>query len=388
LYDDGELSAAKSSGPDIRSLADQAALFQRRLEAVRADLPAPGFDWYPYDSLGSFYILADLLTGDSRRLLDLIADKPVLDIGCGDGHIAFFLESLGCRVIALDNPQTNYNRMQGVRALKAALNSSVEIIEQDIDYHFRLPDMQFGVTFLFGVLYHLKNPFNVLETLATRSRYCFLSTRVTRLTARGGADIGEFPVAYLVDESETNNDATNYWIFTSSGLKRLMGRSGWRVVDYLSAGNTSASDPVTAEGDERAFCLAERAGRAITNGVLESGWHEQEGFESWRWTERKFCAVFTDIDAGAEHVLSLEFFLPAALEEALGAVELTATINGFPLPARRFGRAGHYQYKERAPEASLSQRPVKVEFMLDKALAPSEGDSRELGLVVASIRLS
>src|SRR3989442_46271 len=130
---------------DIRNLAGKAAQFQRRISAIQASRPASGFDWYPYDSLGNFFILADLLTGERQFLLDLIGDAPVLDVGCGDGHIAFFLESLGCKVIAIDNPRTNYNQMQGVRALKAALNSSVEICEQDIDYDFRLPDMQFSV---------------------------------------------------------------------------------------------------------------------------------------------------------------------------------------------------------------------------------------------------
>src|SRR4030095_8778189 len=116
---------------DIRNLADQSALFQDRISALQAGLPCPGCEWYPCDSLGNFFVLADFLTGERQFLLDLIGDAPVLDVGCGDGHIAFFLESLGCKVIAVDNPRTNFNQMQGVRALKAALNSSVEIFEQD-----------------------------------------------------------------------------------------------------------------------------------------------------------------------------------------------------------------------------------------------------------------
>jgi len=120
--------AAERSRLDIRNLADQAALFQHRMERVRTSISNPGFDWYPYDSLGSFHTLAGLLTGPRKFLLDLIGDKPVLDVGCGDGHIAFFLESLGCQVIAIDNPQTNFNRMQGVRALRAALHSKIEIV--------------------------------------------------------------------------------------------------------------------------------------------------------------------------------------------------------------------------------------------------------------------
>jgi SAM-dependent methyltransferase len=380
--------AAERAKLDIRNLAGQAALFQHRLDAVRASISNPGFDWYPYDSLGSFHTLAGLLTGPRRFLLDLIGDKPVLDVGCGDGHIAFFLESLGCQVIAVDNPQTNFNRMQGVRALRAALHSKIEIVEQDIDYNFSLPDTQCSVALLLGVLYHLKNPFSILETLLARARYCILSTRVTRLASRQGDDLSRLPVAYLVNETETNNDSTNYWIFTSVGLKRLIERSGWRVVDYATFGNTSGSDPISPEGDERAFCFADRISKPITNGQLAGGWHEQESFQTWRWTERKFSAVFSDIASGADHALRLDFFLPAAIHDALGAVEIAGSINGFALHPETFAKAGHYTYEEPVPDSALIGQPVLVEFTLNKALPPSGNDPRELGLVVESVRLS
>lgn len=68
-------------------------------------------------------------------------------------------------------------------------------------------------------------------------------------------DLQNVPTAYLVSPSETNNDPTNYWIFTSPGLRRILDRTGWDVLDYMTVGNTHNSDPATAEGDERAFCL-------------------------------------------------------------------------------------------------------------------------------------
>jgi SAM-dependent methyltransferase len=372
----------EKSNLDIRDLADKAAQFQRRVASIQASLPCPGFDWYPYDSLGNFFVLADLLTGERRFLLDLIGDAPVLDVGCGDGHIAFFLESLGCKVIAVDNPRTNFNQMQGVRALKAALNSTVEICEQDIDYDFHLPDIQFGVALFLGVLYHLKNPFNALETLVTRSQYCLLSTRVTRFAPDKRADLSAYPVAYLVNETEMNNDSTNYWIFTNVGLQRLIERSGWRVLDYASVGNSTDSDPITAQGDERAFCLAERIGASLTNGRLMSGWHSQECFEAWRWTEKRFSVAFANVAPDARHVLSLDFFLPADVN-----LELRCSINGHVLPQKDFAKSGHYKYEEPVPEFALTRSPVVAEFTLNKAFQ-RENDERELGIVVSSVRLS
>jgi tRNA (mo5U34)-methyltransferase len=368
-----------------RDLAGKAALFQTRISAIQAGLPNAGFEWYPYDSLGNLFNLARVLGEERQFLLDLIGDSPVLDIGCGDGHVAFFLESLGCKVTVVDNPVTNHNRMQGVRMLKAALNSTIEIYERDIDYEFNLPDAQFGVTFFLGVLYHLKNPFGALETLARHSRYCILSTRVTRFGPDKSSDLSGFPVAYLVHETETNNDATNYWIFTNLGLKRLIDRSGWRVAGYATVGNLRDSDPVSAEGDERAFCLVERKGLSITNGELLSGWYREERLEAWLWTEKRFSVAFTNV-SNAPHVLSLEFFLPDAKEKQR-SLELGCAINGHKLPQREFAKSGHHKYEEPVPDTALAGSPVIAEFTVNNAFPSGEHDLRELGIIVASVRL-
>jgi hypothetical protein len=63
------------------------------------------------------------------------------------------------------------------------------------------------------------------------------------------------PVGYLLAADECNNDATNYWIFSEAGLRRLLHRTGWDVLDFGTVGATGMSDPATAKGDERAFCL-------------------------------------------------------------------------------------------------------------------------------------
>jgi tRNA (mo5U34)-methyltransferase len=69
-------------------------------------------------------------------------------------------------------------------------------------------------------------------------------------------DLSDIPVAYLLDDREANNDATNFWIFSDAGFRRVRARTGWQIVDYITLGNTTDSDPASADGDERAFCLA------------------------------------------------------------------------------------------------------------------------------------
>src|SRR5688572_4388898 len=94
---------------DIGTIARSAAEYQIKLDAVKSAIEPRTFDWYPYDSLGSLFTLDELLTGESRYLLELLGSGPVLDLGCADGALSFFLESMGCRMHAIDQPGTNYN---------------------------------------------------------------------------------------------------------------------------------------------------------------------------------------------------------------------------------------------------------------------------------------
>ena len=99
---------------DIRAIRKRVEPFRRSLQEVKNGLSAeaPGdFHWYPYESLMNFYPLEQLLTGSDRLLLNKIGNDPVLDLGCGDGDVSFFLESLGYRVHALDYPPTNFNKI-------------------------------------------------------------------------------------------------------------------------------------------------------------------------------------------------------------------------------------------------------------------------------------
>ena len=113
---------------------------------------------------------------------------------------------------ALDYPPTNHNGMRGIRKLKEAMNSSVEIYSSDIDTGFTPPRPLYGLTLFLGILYHLKNPFGVLETLAEHSQFCLLSTRIAQRSPRGSR-MSDEALAYLVGEYELNADESNYWIF-------------------------------------------------------------------------------------------------------------------------------------------------------------------------------
>lgn len=254
----------RESPVDIAAVDAESQRFRRELDRKKEELSPQDFAWYPYGTLNNFHLLNQLLTGANREFLAHLGDGLIVDVGAADGDVAFFLESLGHRVHVADYPPTNYNGCRGVRLLKEALGSSAEILEVDLDAQFRLPAERYELAFFLGILYHLKNPYLALESLARSARYAFISTRIARFNVARGAEgevvnrnrieLRDAPVAYLVAADETNNDATNFWMFSEAGLRRILHRCGWEILDFMTLGNTKDSDPATDAGDERAFC--------------------------------------------------------------------------------------------------------------------------------------
>jgi tRNA (mo5U34)-methyltransferase len=370
--------------PDIQQIVERAREFHARMKSVKVRVSPRPFEWYPYDSLANVLHLNKLLTGPNRDLMKLIGDGPVADIGCSDGDLAFFLESLGCKVQAIDHPVANHNGMQGLKALRAALNSSVDIHTVDLDSQFMLPHDHYRLVFLLGVLYHLKNPLYILEMLARQCDYCVLSTRIANTIPGCGQNLNlrDAPVAYLLDEDELNADDTNYWIFSESGLRRLLKRTRWEICDWYVAGS-GESDPNSLDRDQRVWCLIRSRYYSLTNVELLSGWHSAEA-AGWRWTEQRFSAR---MDAGSARParIELRFFVPQALIARYGPVTLHASADGVPLPSQTYHESTRFTYRASLEKTPSSNDKVQLDFWLDHALPPSEADERELGIVVAAL---
>jgi SAM-dependent methyltransferase len=370
----------------IEALARQAASFREKLALTKKRLGPPEFQWYPYDTLRQFCCFDKLLTGDNRYLLKLARRDRVLDLGCGDADSAFFFESLGYPVDAVDYPPTNLNGMRGARALAKAMKSTVEIHERDLDSFFTFPHKRYGLALCLGLLYHLKNPYYLLENLARVSRYCLLSTRVARFAPDHRTRLHDIPVAYLVGEDETNNDSTNFWIFTEAGLRRIVERTRWKLCDYWSAGDAEGSDPANPERDERAYCLLHSPALDSQWHVeLLSGWHPMEDGH-FRWTERRFSVQLEAPSPQACSALSLEFVLPEEHFARVGPVTLRAAVNGVALPQQTYSYSGTHTYAQNLPAIVSPGSKLLFDFTLDRALPPTARDARELGLVVSFAR--
>jgi hypothetical protein len=225
------------------------------MDAARAAI-GDGIVWYQYDILANLAQLDTLLHDGHRDLGALAADLPVADIGGADGDLAFVLEeAYGWEIDLVDTAVTNQNGLRAAHALREHLGSRVQIADIDLDSQFRLPRERYGLVFLLGILYHLQNPFFVLRELGRRAEYCLLSTRVARVAGERRTPIASLPVAYLVSPLETNNDPTNYWMFSPAGLERIVARAGWSILERNSVGDLLDSDPSAPDHDERVFML-------------------------------------------------------------------------------------------------------------------------------------
>jgi len=237
-------------------LRKAANTFEKKLDRIKKEAKVE-FDWYPYKSMNNLTIIDQLLKGGQESFFDTLAkDKRVLDIGCADGDIAFYFESQGFDVDVVDRKVTNYNDLKACNYLKNKLDSTVRILEHDVDRNFVLEN-EYGFTFAMGILYHLRNPFYFLNMLCLVSDYVLLSTRIAS-HAPDGTEIKNLSVGYLVAADELNNDPTNYWIFSLKGMHQLIKRSGFEIIKEHCIGEVGKSTPHEVKKDERYFALLKR----------------------------------------------------------------------------------------------------------------------------------
>jgi len=126
-----------------------------------------------------------------------------------------------------------------------------------------------------------------------------------------------------------------------------------------------------------------------TERQLLEGFHRLEQ-GVWRWTGRKFSAgLLPPPGSGGKDVqLELHLVVPEIVISRLGAVTLSARMNGAPVGNETFAKPGEYRFVRPAPAGVLREGEVaKIEFKLDKAFWPDEPPKRELGVIAVSVAL-
>lgn len=362
-------------------LLDRALRFRPRLGQLKR--ARPDIAWYPYDSLSNCAHLTKLLAGLPRNLFDLLPDRTVLDCGAGDGDLAFFFESLGYEVEAIDMEYGNFSALRGFRALHQDLGSRVRLHELDLDAQFDLAARRYSLALALGLLYHLKNPFYFLETLSRHARFCLLSSKIADVFAAAPAAAWrELPLAYFLSEDELNADDSNYWVFTEACLERLIQRAGWVILNAVRVDATGVARPGSVTDDSRVFALL--ASRRLPAAVLPGeGWLEPED-TGWRWTGQRFT-LRLPLRPQRPHRLALEVFVPPALLEG-GPNSITCRAAG-QTERRRLAAPGRDELLFELPAAWRGESALEMEFHLERPPHMPAGDARVLGIIVAEARL-
>ena len=364
----------------MNAFLERAAGFRAQVRAAKQRTAVPDYGWYPYESLPALDIVTRLMEPVFAEVATALATGPVADIGCADGDLGLFCASLGAQADAIDHVESNFNQMRGAGVLREALGLPLGVYDIDLDAPFRLPRSDYKFAFFLGTLYHLKNPFAVLENLALCADWCVLSTRIAQVTP-SGTRIEQEPVAYLLDAREANNDPTNYWIFSAAGLLRLASRAGWMVFGHERVGATSHSDPVHADADERMFVLLKSRPRHPDMQVRPLyGWHAPED-NAWRWTARSFGLEVTPPAGAAISEFALRFEVPAAVLEGGGRVSLSCDIEGNPAGSITCTSPESLEFRGRFPHL-LSDRPIRLDFNVESGYTPPNGEERDLGVIV------
>ncbi len=121
---------------------------------------------------------------------------------------------------------------------------------------------------------------------------------------------------------------------------------------------------------------------------LVKGFYNLED-NQWRWTMSKFTVTLRPPAGAAQKGAKLvfKFALPDPVVAKIKSTTLSASVSGVALPTQTLTKPGEYVYTQDVPASALGGDAVTVEFAVDKFLAPSDADRRELALIATSIGL-
>jgi hypothetical protein len=80
-------------------------------------------------------------------------------------------------------------------------------------------------------------------------------------------------------------------------------------------------------------------------------------------------------------------YVPEVVIQKLGSLTLTGRFDGHPLTASTVSHAGQFVFRSSLNDGWIAKGIAQVDFQLDKAMAPSASDGRELGVAVTGISI-
>lgn len=121
---------------------------------------------------------------------------------------------------------------------------------------------------------------------------------------------------------------------------------------------------------------------------LLNGFYAVEA-NAWRWTAQNFSVALRPLPGFAAQGATLNFALsvPQSAIDKLHTVTLSATINGTALAPETYSHEGAAVYSREIAPNLLAGDLVRIDFHLDKAMPPANGDMRQLGIIARSVAL-
>lgn len=212
----------------------------------------------------SFDLVDDFVDGSNKRpqgharemltmRLPALDGKTVLDIGSWCGFYAFEAERRGAeKVVAMDyytwidrrhdnsaieqeiglHDIVDDPRLPGKKPIDAArqmLGSKVEAIVCPFQLAVEKGLPQFDVVLLLGVIYHARNPFQMIEYLAQ-------VTKERAIVETAGTYVPGYenePMWRFTPGRDLNNDPSNWWIMNEKGLEAMAKEAGFSDVRFL-----------------------------------------------------------------------------------------------------------------------------------------------------------
>jgi tRNA (mo5U34)-methyltransferase len=156
--------------------------------------------------------------------------KTVLDVGAWNGYFSVEAVRRGAkRVVALDKLTWEHPQLQGYKGFDLArryLAPSIEAVTRDVMDLRSDPVGQFDCVLFLGVLYHLKHPLYVLETLFDLTlQHLILETHL---------DLNDYdrPAMVFYPGAEAAGDPTNWWGPNVQCVINMLRTVGFSRVEY------------------------------------------------------------------------------------------------------------------------------------------------------------
>ncbi len=159
-----------------------------------------------------------------------LTGKSVLDIGAWDGFFSFEAEKRGAAVILASNPPLPKGPdLAGIRYLKDALQSNVDIVIGDIENTVDRSDT-YDVVLFYGVLYHLKSPLVAMDNVAKLTApggICLLETAMV------GAEFAGVTTPVLEYRPHAEGDPTNFFYPNESWIMVAAMQAGFKKIERV-----------------------------------------------------------------------------------------------------------------------------------------------------------